>query len=53
MKVYKWTALAVAISSAFPALAQIPQEQEKAQQDTYENNGELVIDSTDDCESCQ
>jgi len=28
-------------------------EQEKAQQDTYENNGGLVIDSTDDCESCQ
>ena len=28
-------------------------EQEKAEQATYENNGELVIDSTDDCESCQ
>jgi len=28
-------------------------EQEKAEQDTYENNGGLVIDSTDDCESCQ
>ena len=27
-------------------------EQEKAEQDTYETNG-LVIDSTDDCESCQ
>ena len=28
-------------------------EQEKAEQETYENNGGLVIDSTDDCESCQ
>ena len=28
-------------------------EQLKAEQDTYENNGGLVIDSTDDCESCQ
>ena len=28
-------------------------EQEKAEQDTYENSGGLVIDSTDDCESCQ
>jgi len=27
-------------------------EQEKAEQSTYENSG-LVIDSTDDCESCQ
>ena len=27
-------------------------EQEKAEQDTYENNG-LVIDDTDECESCQ
>ena len=28
-------------------------EKEKAEQATYENNGGLVIDSTDDCESCQ
>ena len=28
-------------------------EKEKAEQETYENNGGLVIDSTDDCESCQ
>ena len=28
-------------------------EQLKAEQATYENNGGLVIDSTDDCESCQ
>ena len=28
-------------------------EQERAEQNTYENNGGLVIDSTDDCESCQ
>ena len=27
-------------------------EQEKAEQDTYENNG-LVIDDTGECESCQ
>ena len=28
-------------------------EQEKAEQATYENNGGLVIDDTDECESCQ
>ena len=28
-------------------------EQLKAEQDTYENNGGLVIDDTDECESCQ
>ena len=28
-------------------------EQAKAEQDTYENNGGLVIDETDECESCQ
>ena len=28
-------------------------EQEKAEQDTYENNGGLVIDETNECESCQ
>jgi hypothetical protein len=28
-------------------------EQSKAQDLTYESNGGLVIDSTDDCESCQ
>ena len=28
-------------------------EKERAEQATYENNGGLVIDSTDDCESCQ
>ena len=28
-------------------------EQEKAEQATYENNGELVIDDTNECESCQ
>ncbi len=32
MKVFKWTALAVAISSTFPVLAQTPAEQEKAQE---------------------
>ena len=28
-------------------------EQLKTEQNTYKNNGGLVIDSTDDCESCQ
>ena len=28
-------------------------EQEKAEQSTYENNGGIVIDDTDECESCQ
>ena len=28
-------------------------EQEKAEQDTYENNSGLVIDDTNECESCQ
>ena len=28
-------------------------EKERAEQATYENNDGLVIDSTDDCESCQ
>ena len=28
-------------------------EQEQAEQSTYENNGGLVIDDTNDCESCQ
>ena len=28
-------------------------EKERAEQSTNENNGGLVIDSTDDCESCQ
>ena len=28
-------------------------EQEKAEQETYENNGGIVIDDTDECESCQ
>ena len=28
-------------------------EQEKDEQATYENNGGLVIDETDECESCQ
>jgi len=28
-------------------------KQSKAQDLTYESNGGLVIDSTDDCESCQ
>ena len=28
-------------------------EQQRAEQNTYENKGGLVIDSTDDCESCQ
>jgi len=28
-------------------------EQAKAEQATYENNGGLVIDDTNDCESCQ
>ena len=28
-------------------------KKEKAEQATYENNGGVVIDSTDDCESCQ
>ena len=28
-------------------------EQEHAEQATYENNGGLVIDDTNECESCQ
>ena len=28
-------------------------EQERAEQATYENNGGLVIDDTNECESCQ
>ena len=28
-------------------------EKSKAEELTYESNGGLVIDSTDDCESCQ
>ena len=28
-------------------------EQVKAEQDTYENEGALVIDDTNECESCQ
>jgi len=28
-------------------------EKEEAEQVTYENNGEIVIDDTDECESCQ
>ena len=28
-------------------------EQEKAEQSTYENNGGLVIDDSNECESCQ
>ena len=28
-------------------------EQEKAEQATYENNGGIVIDDTNECESCQ
>ena len=28
-------------------------EQEKAEQNTYENNGGLIIDDTNECESCQ
>ena len=28
-------------------------EQENAEQTTYENNGGLVIDDTNECESCQ
>ena len=28
-------------------------EQEIAEKDTYENNGGIVIDDTDECESCQ
>ena len=28
-------------------------EQLKAEQDTYENKGEVVIDDTNECESCQ
>ena len=28
-------------------------EQEKAEPDSYENSGGLVIDDTNDCESCQ
>ena len=28
-------------------------EQERAEQDTYETNGGVVIDDTNECESCQ
>ena len=40
------------LAKANPDKSYTKLEQEKAEQDTYETNG-LVIDSTDDCESCQ
>ena len=40
------------LSKEFPNKTYKELEQEKAEQSTYENNG-LVIDDTDECESCQ
>ena len=41
------------LAKANPSKTYKELEQLKAKQNTYENNGGLVIDSTDDCESCQ
>ncbi len=40
------------LAKANPDKSYTKLEQEKAEQATYENNG-LVIDDTDNCESCQ
>ena len=40
------------LAKEFPNKSYRELEQEKAQQDTYENNS-LVIDDTNECESCQ
>ena len=40
------------LAKEFPNKTYKELEQEKAQQETYENNS-LVIDDTNECESCQ
>ena len=40
------------LAKEFPNKTYKQLEQEKAQQETYENNS-LVIDDTNECESCQ
>jgi len=40
------------LAKEFPNKTYKESEQEKAQQETYENNS-LVIDDTNECESCQ
>ena len=40
------------LAKEFPNKSYRELEQEKAQQETYENNS-LVIDDTNECESCQ
>ena len=40
------------LAKEFPNKSYRELEQEKAEQNTYENNG-LVIDDTNECESCQ
>lgn len=51
MKVFKWTALAVAISSAFPALAQTPEESEQQQKEQQpqitQQQSEAATDDSD------
>ena len=41
------------LSKANPSKTYKELEQEKAEPDSYENNGGLVIDDTNECESCQ
>ena len=41
------------LAKANPDKSYTKLEQEKAEQATYENNGGLVIDDTNECESCQ
>ena len=41
------------LSKEFPNKTYKELEQEKAEQDTYESNGGLIIDDTNECESCQ
>ncbi len=41
------------LAKANPNKTYLELEQERAEQNTYENDSGLVIDSTDDCEGCQ
>ena len=41
------------LAKANPDKSYTELEQERAEQATYENNGGLVIDDTNECESCQ
>ena len=41
------------LAKANPSKTYKELEQLKAEQDTYENEGGLVIDETNECESCQ